>query len=191
VRRWEERGVCVIACSQSPPRGPLCARPRRPATPTPRLYPRRHPASPRRRPVGVRLRSVCRPALGPPPTARSGPCPAASPARSCAAPPWYAERRPARPHAASVLGVAPLAAVRAPSPPRRPSLCAGPRRCAVGVRLRSVCRSAIGPLHRVGGGGSWEGGGTAVKQGQNGAADGVWRTRWRHSAMISSHRAGV
>lgn len=45
VRRWEERGVCVIACSQSPPRGPLCAHPRPTTTPTPRLYPQRHPTS--------------------------------------------------------------------------------------------------------------------------------------------------
>lgn len=47
VRRWEERGVCVIACSQSPPRGPLCAHPRPTTTPTPRLYPQRHPTPPR------------------------------------------------------------------------------------------------------------------------------------------------
>lgn len=182
VRRWEERGVCVIACSPSPPRGPLCAHPR------PTTTPNSTPLSPTSPPPGRVSHPAplwAAPSHAPPRPAPSHaplPAPSSQVARPCA-------------------GSVPCVAGRCFGPPCRVPFvgCSGsfggrgsyaPR--AVSSLDRATRRATRLARHA----GPPEDGlcgdvGTAVKQGQNGAADGVWRTRWRHSAMISSHRAGV
>ncbi|MBE1585043.1 hypothetical protein H4W80_003301 [Nonomuraea angiospora] len=185
MRRWEERGVCVIACSPSPPRGPLCARPR------PTTTPNSTPLSPTSPPPGrVSHRRAASPTplrSGPRrPTPRPGPrrpiCPSSQVARPCAASvPCVAGRCFGPPCRVPFVGCSGSLGGRGSYAPR-----------AVSSLDRAIRRATRLARHD----GPPEDGlcgdvGTAVKQGQNGAADGVWRTRWRHSAMISSHRAGV